>query len=570
MASLYRKYRPQTWESVIGQNHIKLTLQKELETAKLAHAYLFAGPRGVGKTSTARILAKALNCERRGAEQSEPCNECPTCQSITAGRSIDVLEIDAASNTGVENVRENIIDSARFMPTQSKFKIFIIDEVHMLSTSAFNALLKTLEEPPAHVFFILATTESGKLPATIVSRCQRFDFKKVAPEKIAKHLKTIAEEEGFEVEKSVLDQLTHLSEGCLRDAESLLEQILSIGEKKITAERASLVLPRSDFHRAVELLQMLFERRLRDGMLMINRLLEDGVDLQRFCEDIIEVLHLLLLARTGQNLDTAEYSLEEEFNKKINSLAGTLTLPRLTQALEVFSRQKTALRSSSIPQLPLELALVELVGEETITPPQAKRPTTPPATPPVPPAPTTIESPAEQSTAPANTNIDKTTILEQNTTVIPGEAPPKAVQAEESISPISITLEEIRARWHPFIKRVQDYNHSLPFVLKMGEPIAIEGHIVKIAFKYTFHRDKLNESRLRQLAEKALNDIFGNQGLGLEGVFVENTADGGTVTEEVLTIDTIDSVSVSPTATEQTTNATVEDLLKNFGGQVVD
>ena len=178
MLSLYRKYRPQTWAELIGQDPIKLTLQKELETSKLAHAYLFSGPRGTGKTTAARLLAKALNCAERPDGKSEPCNRCSSCEEISRSQSIDVLEIDAASHTGVDNIRENIIDSARFSPTKSRYKIFIIDEVHMLSTSAFNALLKTLEEPPAHVFFILATTEPFKLPSTILSRCQRFDFKK--------------------------------------------------------------------------------------------------------------------------------------------------------------------------------------------------------------------------------------------------------------------------------------------------------------------------------------------------------------------------------------------------------
>src|SRR3989339_1919745 len=192
MSTLYRKYRPQKFSELIGQNHIKITLQHELERGEIGHAYLFCGPRGLGKTTTARLFAKAVNCVNRKDGESEPCNKCNSCTSIMTGNSVDMIEIDAASHTSVDNVRENIIENARFTPTSSKYKVFIIDEVHMLSISAFNALLKTLEEPPAHAIFILCTTELHKVPETIVSRCQHFDFKKVAPAEAIKRLKMIA------------------------------------------------------------------------------------------------------------------------------------------------------------------------------------------------------------------------------------------------------------------------------------------------------------------------------------------------------------------------------------------
>ncbi|PJB19346.1 DNA polymerase III, subunit gamma and tau, partial [Candidatus Falkowbacteria bacterium CG_4_9_14_3_um_filter_36_9] len=180
MATLYRKYRPQNFKEVVGQNHIKLTLEQEVESGKIAHAYIFCGPRAVGKTTLARVLAKAVNCERIKAGEHEPCNKCSSCQDITIGRNMDIMEIDAASHTGVDNVRENIIASTRIFPSRSKYKVFIIDEVHMLSLSAFNALLKIIEEPPAYVLFILCTTEIHKVPTTIISRCQRFDFKRIS------------------------------------------------------------------------------------------------------------------------------------------------------------------------------------------------------------------------------------------------------------------------------------------------------------------------------------------------------------------------------------------------------
>ncbi|MCX6779188.1 MAG: DNA polymerase III subunit gamma/tau [Candidatus Magasanikbacteria bacterium] len=532
METLYRKYRPQNWKSLTGQDHITLTLQKQISTDKTAHAYLFTGPRGSGKTSTARILAKTLNCQNRQANTTEPCNECSSCQEITAGRSLDVVEIDAASNTGVDNVRENIIDSARLSPTKSKFKIFIIDEVHMLSASAFNALLKIIEEPPKHVFFILATTEAFKIPGTVLSRCQRFDFKKVEVSKIKERLKMICEKEGVEAEVKILDRIAHQSDGCLRDAEGLLGQILALGEKKVTDKEASLVLPRSDWHKIIELLDFLVTKNARESIMLINNLVEDGIDLYNFTEDLIRALRLLLLTKLNVDLNLLNDELEEEGAKKIRSLSLKIEAGQIGKMIEIFIKQKTLLRSTHIPQLPLEVAVVTICENNTVTKEDSEKKSS---------TGNTIATETKPATKKEEPQAKEVKIIIENTT-------------KEPVVDQSFTLEQVKEQWDVFLKKVQEYNHSLPFILKMGEPVELRGRIVKIAFRYTFHRDKINESKVRAMAEKALNEVFKGANLGLEGIHIP-------IEESVAVIDK---------PAEKVDNELVTNLIESFGGQLAE
>ncbi|PJA92609.1 MAG: DNA polymerase III, subunit gamma and tau, partial [Candidatus Komeilibacteria bacterium CG_4_9_14_3_um_filter_37_5] len=259
--TLYNKYRPLKFSDIVDQNHIKITLQNELVTNKLAHAYLFTGPRGVGKTTIARILAKAINCSQRPAEQFEPCNECSNCLEVNQNKFLDLVEIDAASQTKVEQTRENIIAAARVSASAGRTKIFIIDEVHMLSASSFNALLKTLEEPPAKVIFILATTEIHKVPETIISRCQRFDFHRIGVDDLEQWLAIVCQQEKVEYDQAVLKLIAKQAEGGARDALSLLGQVLSLSENKVSLDQASLILPRSDLSVISELVAYLCKQQ---------------------------------------------------------------------------------------------------------------------------------------------------------------------------------------------------------------------------------------------------------------------------------------------------------------------
>jgi DNA polymerase-3 subunit gamma/tau len=304
MATLYRKYRPQNFTEVVGQNHIKLTLEQEIISGKIAHAYLFCGPRAVGKTTLARVFAKAINCDKKKENSADPCNKCKTCLDITAGRALDIIEIDAASHTGVDNVRENIIANALVTPTSYKHKVFIIDEVHMLSASAFNALLKIIEEPPKYVVFILCTTEIHKVPTTIISRCQRFDFKKINTADVVKKLSAVAKNEKITISKGILEAIARQAEGHMRDAESILGQIMAIGGKEITQEEADLVIPRNDLNEVLNLLSYLAKKDAGNAIRLINKLVGEGVNLKTFLDDCIEFFRKLLLIKISPSLST--------------------------------------------------------------------------------------------------------------------------------------------------------------------------------------------------------------------------------------------------------------------------
>ncbi len=354
--SLYRKYRPQVFADIAGQDHIKKTLQNALSRAELVHAYVFSGPRAVGKTTTARIFARAVNCTARKNGTSEPCNTCSACVSILNNQALDILEIDAASHTGVDNVRENIIAAARVGRSGLSTKVFIIDEVHMLSTSAFNALLKLLEEPPSSVIFILATTELHKVPATVLSRCQRFDFKKIPAEAMRERLLTLCALEKKKVDADVIDSIVRLSEGCQRDAESLLGQILPLDPKHITREHAGIVLPIGNTQLVKEFVQLLLKKDVKEAMHMIARVIDSGVDLEVFTRDVLEFFRTLLLIQSGAR-DVLDESVQEIAARE--GIANQFTEEQLLTLIQHFMTAQRDSRYFSLPQLPLEVAIAK-------------------------------------------------------------------------------------------------------------------------------------------------------------------------------------------------------------------
>lgn len=366
---LYRKYRPQTFGEIIGQEHVVQTLTNAISSQLISHAYLFAGPRGSGKTTVARLLAKALNCQNLKFGEFEPCNQCSSCQEINQGRAIDLIEIDAASNRGIEEIRE-LREGIKFRPTKSKYKIFIIDESHQLSKDAANALLKTLEEPPSHVIFILATTEIHKMIPTIVSRCQRFDFRKLLLEEIIRRLEIVAEKEKIKIEKPALELIALNSGGSLRDAEGLLDQALTFAgtlgrEEAIKAENLKELLGMVDINLISQFVDLICQKKAVEAIEFLNKILEKGKDPQEFNKVLVNYLRQGLVLKISPNLTNPLITgLTSEEYQKLQKQAANFSEKELRRILKLFLEAENKIKYSSIPQLPIELAIIETLNHD--------------------------------------------------------------------------------------------------------------------------------------------------------------------------------------------------------------
>ena len=479
-----RKWRPQNFDEVIGQEHIATTLKNAIGLDRVAHAYLFSGPRGTGKTSTARILAKALNCER--GPRPNPCNRCSFCLEISEGRSLDVIEIDGASNRGIEQIRK-LRENVKFAPAKNRFKVYIIDEVHQITTDGFNALLKTLEEPPAHVKFIFATTQAHKVLPTILSRCQRFDFKPLSISSITEKLKRIIKAEKLDVSVEALLYISRSAAGSMRDAESILDQLSSFCKDQIKLETVTSVLGMIEFEALWEISEKLIEHKSSEALMLLEKIINEGKDLSQFVASLMEHFRNILIAKTmtGEGA-TNLIELPGDYLKRISEQAKNLTIEEIFYIFNVLVRAQENLKNALSSRVIVEMAIVKLAQRENLS---------------------SLES-----------ILTRLANLEQNL----GEPNPKKgnpmdskVFAQEppvSEEPVSTkpVSEKSSPAWSDLLQAIKEEKMFLSSCLEFGEMDALNDKVLTIAFpkEYNFYKETLEHPENKNFIEAKAKEVF--------------------------------------------------------------
>ena len=498
-AALYRRYRSQTFAEVVGQEHVTRTLKNAIANGQVAHAYLLAGARGIGKTSIARIIAKAVNCPK--AKDGDPCDACETCVAIRDGRYLDLIEIDAASNRGIDEMRD-LREKVRFAPSMGQYKVYVIDEAHQLTNEAFNALLKTLEEPPPHVIFVLATTESQRIPATIVSRTQRFDLRRIPHQKMVQQLAAIAKSEKWQVEPAALEAISRHAQGSLRDAESILDQVATFAEGKVRVGDVDELLGATDWEETSALFDAIAANDAAKAVGLVRTLVDDGRDLRLFVRRAMDHMRALVLVRAS---DTLPETATESIAAVLRRQAPLFSLDRLAKIAHRLIETEQQLRTGEGTPLPLELALLDLTT--TASAPSA----------PAPKQPASQSSPAAQpksATAKAAPSAPEPAPRSQ---AVVDLAERRAQQTSPVASAVSagpigaaspgVTLQRVRSAWDQLLERAQERSIAKAAQLVKAEPVAIEGGTIVLAFSDEFARQMWD--RQRPELERDLGELVG-------------------------------------------------------------
>jgi len=487
----YRKWRPQTLAEVVGQEQVTQTLANALSSSRVSHAYLFCGPHGTGKTTTGRILAKAVNCLTNG--KGEPCNACRICQAITEGRALDVIEIDAASNRGIDDIRD-LREKVNYAPNEARYKVYIIDEAHMLTKEASNALLKTLEEPPPHVIFILATTEAHKVLPTILSRCQRFDFRRISQADVVSRLAHICSAEGIHIEPEGLRLIAKSTTGSLRDAENLLEQLTTYYGSEVELHQIQVILGITGDWRAKELAKHIVNNDISAGITTINSVNSDGLDLKQFNRELVEYLRGLLLIKTNAN-EAVDFTAEDL--AELKDLATGASLPQILKAVKLFGQLEFGFDNYST--LPLELALVDCAlsneKKESLIPQTEYE----------------IHKPAKVATSPVAPSPPKQQAIKPEPISTP------APVVAESIPPTPPTpgseIEKLSLHWKQIIDKAPasiKKTNAIALLRSAGiKPVAIEDDTVVLSFRYEIHKENIEKPENQQVAEKIISNFLG-------------------------------------------------------------
>ena len=554
--ALYRTWRPQKFEDVVGQKHVTKTLQNALLQEKASHAYVFSGPRGTGKTTIAKVFAKAINCEH--APTAEPCNQCPACLGITQGAISDVLEIDAASNNGVDEIRD-IRDKVKYAPSEVRYKVYIIDEVHMLSMGAFNALLKTLEEPPQHVIFILATTEPHKIPPTIISRCQRFEFRKISVQDIVERLTTVVNNEGTKVDEEALQIVARAAEGGMRDALSLIDQAISYSDEVVTVEDVLAVTGSVSQRYLANLVESIYENDVSKALRLVDDIMNQGKDPLRFMEDFIYYYRDMLLYQTSPKLeDMLERVIVDDSFRKLSQ---EMQPEVIYEIIHTLSKSQQEMKWTNHPRIFLEVVMVQLCQQFAMKANGADRLQV-------------VLQRMQQLEQELEKMKQHGVPVSMQQEVRETKATPKPSRSGSMKIPVGRVhevlkqatrkeLEQLKSAWSELLERLKSYNKvAYAVLLENSEPVAASTTSYVLAFKYEIHCKMASENReATDTVEQILFELFGKN---LQMIAIPKS-EWGKIREGFL-----QSEGDSSEEAEKPKDPLVEEALKIVGEQLIE